>query len=357
MIDNNRLIYYHNGVIDKIKPAILEERDLNEAVRSTIHIVVDGICINLLDADDIIKINIPEVAPDVCTSFRLDCNLHSQAVSIRNAGYLNEAVLIQTICFKSFMRAVMNNTCFYFNPWYLFILPQWLYEDERDEEAEKICYAIRQVLDFRAENKKKYEMEEKRKTALLTLERAADIESDLVEVPYQRCCCDICAKYRGRLYSISGNDKRFPKLPDLYYKYGGFHKGCTCYAMPASECYIHLYAKNDEGTQEPVDIYDEEAIAHSNRPFVDDRTDEEIKIYNDYSARKQREELAGLHLGFEEKVRRNGRRGRYYHLLKQNFPELAPKNIGAFTRMKNSRTKRYINIVSRMSEIGIFVDF
>lgn len=38
--------------------------------------------------------------------------------------------------------------------------------------------------------------------------------TDLVEVGYIGACCELCAKYRNRIYRISGSDFRFPKFPD-----------------------------------------------------------------------------------------------------------------------------------------------
>ena len=49
-------------------------------------------------------------------------------------------------------------------------------------------------------------------TKMLNL--AKEYGTDLIEVSVHGSPCEECAKYQGRIYSISGNDKRFPKYPD-----------------------------------------------------------------------------------------------------------------------------------------------
>lgn len=46
-----------------------------------------------------------------------------------------------------------------------------------------------------------------------TLAQAKKLGFDLVQVTIHNCECDACLPYQGRVYSLSGKDKVFPKLP------------------------------------------------------------------------------------------------------------------------------------------------
>ena len=94
------------------------------------------------------------------------------------------------------------------------------------------------------------------------------VGTDLVELVNSGPCCEKCAKYRRRIYSISGKDKRFPKFPADYEPHG------------CMSAYPYI-----DGVMEPsFDAKD--IVRYSNRPFVDDRTEEEIKRYKEWERKK-----------------------------------------------------------------------
>ena len=43
-----------------------------------------------------------------------------------------------------------------------------------------------------------------------------EFDSDYAHTMSCHCCCEKCAPYRQRYYSISGKDKRVPKIPDFF---------------------------------------------------------------------------------------------------------------------------------------------
>ncbi len=138
-------------------------------------------------------------------------------------------------------------------------------------------------------------------------------ESDLVEASYEYNCSELASCYRGRIFSKTGLDNRFPKLPDdfsnshlqLYpFTYGvSIARGC-----------------GGEGNE----------IAYSNRPFIDNRTSEEITIYQDK---------------YNKRLLKQQNENDYYWLL-ENLPELAPKSLGGYSRMKSSNSPNYVKIVA-----------
>jgi len=95
---------------------------------------------------------------------------------------------------------------------------------------------------------------------------------DLVYVNFVGITCSLCAKYQGRVYSISGSDKRFPKL-DLRPPY---HSHC----VHSLSVWIEEYTPADEVDQ---------TIKDSNRSFEkDNRTEANIKRYNELQREKSR---------------------------------------------------------------------
>ncbi|WP_410770984.1 phage minor capsid protein [Fontibacillus sp. BL9] len=94
---------------------------------------------------------------------------------------------------------------------------------------------------------------------------------DLVYVNFVGITCEYCAKYQGRVYSISGADPRFPKL-DIRPPY---HAHC-----------VHSISTWIEEYQPPEEV--ERMIATSNRPFTDNRTEANIRKYNDIQRDKAR---------------------------------------------------------------------
>ena len=102
----------------------------------------------------------------------------------------------------------------------------------------------------------------------INIHNARELSTDLVEADYFNGCCGECAKYRGRWFSISGKDKRFPKMPPEDY-------GCTCQGL---SFYPVIYGIS-EPTSCPKNV---NIIKYSNRPFVDDRTEEEKRLHQEY---------------------------------------------------------------------------
>ena len=74
-----------------------------------------------------------------------------------------------------------------------------------------------------------------------------------------------------------------------------------------------------------------------------------------YQAELRKRAQEELYIGFEDLVRAVGKKRRWYRLVCENVPELAPKSLAAFSRMRNAHTKRYLEICSRMSILGYAV--
>lgn len=151
------------------------------------------------------------------------------------------------------------------------------------------------------------------------------LDTDLVEVGNSGVCCETCAKYRNRIYTLTGKDFRFPKLPK------DFHKSCGLSIHP----YILEVSEPTFPCSDP--------IAYSNRPFVDDRTAEDLARRNEWLKKLNKT---------PEIIRAPSLTRIIYYRLVQEFPELAPKSLSGFSRMRSSNSKNYQALVKKAEAAG-----
>lgn len=175
--------------------------------------------------------------------------------------------------------------------------------DEAKEEEKK----IKHILSAQNENIKK-------RREQLNDRLYGEFNSDLVEVSYINSCCSVCAKYRGRVFSVKGVDKRFPLFPK------DFHEDCGL-----------RYSPFVFGVSCPVYCGKDEVIEFSNKPFIDDRTEEQKEGYNRILQEKAEDKQREI-----DKLE--------YDWLWENIPEICPKTFNAYQRMKKANSTGYIKI-------------
>jgi len=104
-----------------------------------------------------------------------------------------------------------------------------------------------------------------------TINAGQELGNDLVRMSHHLSSCPICAMYEGRIYSISGNDKRYPSLASINNEamvtYGTVHPNCR----HRFTNYIERLNTDEENEQNRI---------NSNKPFVDDRTDAQKQAYD-----------------------------------------------------------------------------
>ena len=150
------------------------------------------------------------------------------------------------------------------------------------------------------------------------------------------CCCSECAKYRFRIYCISGSDTRFPKLPEYIKKYS-WHCGLLLYPFSLGINYMNLAIGKSL-----CEI--DELIEYSNRPFVDDRADEEIERYNRILVQNKQDYIDGLN---KEQAKQE------YEKIRIEFPDIAPKSQGGYMRMKKSNSANFQKLKEKAVSAGI----
>lgn len=138
--------------------------------------------------------------------------------------------------------------------------------------------------------------------------------TDIVSTNETYFVCEECAKYIKRYFSVSGNSKKYPKLPEYLLHKSEKHKYCS----------ITLYPVLDDISL-PTWDYKGDFIKYCNRPFVDERTKEQKAIFE--KDVKEKEEMA------KDKE--------FYDLLFEKAPEIAPKSFGGYRRMKASNSENY----------------
>lgn len=142
---------------------------------------------------------------------------------------------------------------------------------------------------------------------------------DLVEMTTHYPTCKICAPLQGRVYSISGKDKRFPPLSKAFKD--GYHN-----VHPNCRHSVHPWI---EELQDPDEI--QKALDDSGKPFEDNRPEEEQKLYNKQQAQNRRA--------------RDDRR--QYERYKGRLGEDAPKTFSAFRRMKKAAGDAWTGLQSK----------
>lgn len=172
-------------------------------------------------------------------------------------------------------------------------------------------------------------------------------KSDLLVTSYTRCCCEECAKYRERVFSYYGRDSRFPMLPDKLktHEYFFEHKGCDLSFFPFNIKFSGFTDRN--GTTLFAEDTDK-IISIANRPFHDDRTAEEIEIYENHKSKLSN----GYDFSLDKKL---GISYLEYRMLVDRLPELAPKSITGYRRMKTMQSAGYMRIKKAAAEAGLIL--
>ncbi len=179
--------------------------------------------------------------------------------------------------------------------------------------------------------------------------------SDLVIMSVHGNSCPECAKYQGRVYSVYGKDKRFPKVPDFFYRPECVHPGC------GHTFFSFIYGVNDPGLNYTLKCnpikkkwYSRNIIAFSNRPFVDDRTNAAKANAAAYMEKRIEEESKEKYIedNMIEFEAKRGQEARDFRWLQENIPEKCPKSVTGYRRMKTQNTKNYQILKHMAAELG-----
>lgn len=212
-------------------------------------------------------------------------------------------------------------------------LVRYLYESGKDEEAE---IELARIDRFFAEQDITLE------NIFTAINDAKLSGTDLIEVYSSGPCCEECAKYRNRIFSISGTSRKFPVLPKAFTSENYWHKFSCLSFSPFTL-----------GINEPS--FECKNIAkYSNRPFVANRTPEEIQQYSNWRAMLDEAEAKQMQneIAMIENAKNNYADSQTFQWIQENLPSLCPKSLSGFRRMRTMNTKNYQKIVSEAAKQG-----
>lgn len=144
-------------------------------------------------------------------------------------------------------------------------------------------------------------------------------------------------------------------MPQEFFKYGGIHKGCGHSFFP------FIYGVNDPQLDYTLSIqkiknwkYRRNIIAFSNRPFVDDRPQEDIDAALEWMEKNRiaAEKKKDLYDHWIEREVKRGAEKREYEWIQKNLPAICPKSLTGYRRMKTSNSKNYQRIVNEAKKFG-----
>lgn len=183
----------------------------------------------------------------------------------------------------------------------------------------------------------------------------ASADTDLVIMDAHGTTCPVCAIYQGRVYSISGRSRKFPKAPDFYYTMGFPHEDCS------HNFWAYIDGVNDPNLEYTLEVhplknkkYGKDIVTFSNRPFVDDRT-ESCKRAAAEEHQKEAERLAKQQYYEDHMIEieaAKGQEARDYLWLQENIPTKCPKSLSGYRRMKTQNTKNYQALKQASAELG-----
>lgn len=179
--------------------------------------------------------------------------------------------------------------------------------------------------------------------------------TDLLIMDPHGASCPECAKFQGRVFSISVTSKMFPKIPSVFFELGKIHPGC------GHGFYPYIHGVTDPRLDYTLSFqtavkrkYRKDIIAFSNRPFVDDRLPEDIARAEEIAAKAasdyERQQNYYEHM-IEDEVKRS-EEAKAFEWLQQNLPAICPKSLSGFRRMKKQNTKNYQKIVAEARKLG-----
>lgn len=149
--------------------------------------------------------------------------------------------------------------------------------------------------------------------------RYLQADNDLVHVVGDLNTCGECAKYRDRVFSLTGRDKRFPEL-DVR-SIIPVHPNCKCSVRP----FVIEHKSQDE-----INKY--VAKGKDFNPNLDPRTKKQRESYerDQQRKRKARQEMKD------------------YNSIKAILGDDAPKTLGAYRRMKRANSTGYVKMKKKL---------
>lgn len=314
-------VHFEHGQVTKMVPPPLGSYyDSRELINHATHIVSDGIKYDLSDPNSIHAIQVPEyldinsnpVSSELGATGYLEYVLRMHSGFLWNKGEYNLSVT----CLRQACLLMLYSPLGWQKKDYYRIVNSFI-ELGRFKKAKE----WKDWIEKHVPSEEDFALDAFRSI----LDSCKFLGTDLVEVGDLGACCAICAKYRKRIYSLSGADKRFPKFPKDFHFQCGLNISAFC-----------------DGISEPT-FNCKNYVLYSRRPFRDDRTVEEKEHY---TMRIEAIESA------QAKACRADLNHIIYYWFKPKFPEDFPKTLSGFSRMRNSNSPKYQKLIQKIEAAG-----
>jgi hypothetical protein len=131
--------------------------------------------------------------------------------------------------------------------------------------------------------------------SVATINECKEFGNDLVQISTHFPTCEICAPLQGKVFSISGEDERYPQLTDEYTP--PVHPRCRHVLMP----YVREFDDNAEQTQR----YSNTSLTEDPRSEAEKQAYEEMRdaVTIATNRKRAREVLLGENMTLEEKIK------------------------------------------------------
>ena len=306
-------IYFENGLLIDILP----DSSCNQYLAR--FLVSDGVPFDLENNFDIEHIPIPDYArlnrfPNI--SHSLDYVLKRKAGNLSKNGLFDLSIT----CLRKANQLMSKSPICWKKRDYFYIVLE-LARAGKFEEAKKEKSFIEDHYfsnyDFATLHKA---------TSQKAFDSSHTLETDLVEADDAPNCDESFAKYRKRIYSLSGSDKRFPVMTKEIYNSG------------------LLFFPFMYGISRPKYCSHDDMIEYSNRPFVDDRSDDEKRNYLQFTKQYILEERYAT--DFLE-----------YRQIRSFVSQFCPRSFRQYQEMKFANTVDFQELMQIAEESGIDVEF
>lgn len=304
--------YFENGILIKTSP------QLNSDQYNARYIISDGIKYDLESIDDVEKIPIPLFQP---LKGMPDISHSLEYILKRKAGNLSKASLFEhSIALLRKSNQIMSHSPIQWGKKdYFYIVLQLIWADyleDAKKEIEFIESHYRNCYDFSVIHKKCIDK---------LISNAKLLGTDLVEAENSPNCNEICGKYRKRIYSLTGKDLRFPLMTENI-----LNSGLLFYPF--------IY-----GISTPKYCDADEIIEFNNRPFIDDRTDDEKMNYIKFNRAYILENNKAVDL-------------LEYCQIVKFLPDIAPKNFQDYQNIKFDNTLEFQELMEISEEARIDIE-
>lgn len=155
-----------------------------------------------------------------------------------------------------------------------------------------------------------------------TLNQLTNLGYDLVQMSWHNSPCPICAQYEGRIYSISGNDSRFPPLEFAYSSinsggHANIHPNCRHILSP----YIEEFADDlDHDIEFSREFLSDSEIQDRVSGYYEQQK-EKRELYRDQRQYEKYKMVMGKKIGSFDKFRDKKQDPEEYEELKKQYRE------------------------------------